>query len=283
MIKTTKYCLSVLFTLMLTSTMTSAEEQQSASKQKQWSLQQGKLIWADLYTGDVQASLDFYTNTFGWTVQKYGNQNKNYHLLYDGEEAVAGVLSRSAQRKKTEEALWIGSIATNNVQASATAATTNNATLLLAPHDFFLYGKRSVIADPQGGVIAFLDISNSIKAKQSISRKWNWAQLFSIDTKKSADFYQKVFNFTIDEVEHNPSSYYLSQQGEVRASIVKLPASFEQRDRWVHFLEVENLSEIIAKAIQNGAQIIYQPEGLYLAIIADPNGALLGLTEKESE
>ena len=29
--------------------------------------QHGKLVWADLYTGDVEASLKFYTETFGWS------------------------------------------------------------------------------------------------------------------------------------------------------------------------------------------------------------------------
>lgn len=69
----------------------------------------------------------------------------------------------------------------------------------------------------------------------------------------------------------------------VQASIVKLPESFEQRDRWVNFIEVENIDTILSKATDNGATIIYQPESIGLAIIADPNGALLGLTQQESE
>lgn len=59
--------------------------------------------------------------------------------------------------------------------------------------------------------------------------------------------------------------------------------AFEQRDRWVNFIEVNKLNTILSKATANGATVIYQPKNRGLAIIADPNGALLGLTQQESE
>lgn len=276
-----KYCFTMLFSLLLTNTsLVAAEPKQLKEK---IIVQQGKLIWADLYTSNIKASLSFYTDTFGWTVKKFGINKNSYHILYDGEQAIAGILSRSAQRKKTETALWIGSIATDNVQASVNSATHNNAITILEPHDFALYGKRAVIADPQGGIIALLDIKDRKKTQQKISNKWNWAQLFSVNPKNAAAFYQNTFNYTVKEVTQNQSSYYLSQQDEIRASIVKLPVSFEQRDRWVNFVAVANLVDTLSNATKNGAEIIYQPEGNQLAIITDPNGALLGLTEQESK
>ena len=36
--------------------------------------QHGKLVWADLYTGDVEASLKFYQQTFGWTVKAFAKE-----------------------------------------------------------------------------------------------------------------------------------------------------------------------------------------------------------------
>jgi len=278
-----KHCLAMLFPLLLSSTFTKASEHEQSIEQVTEQSQQGKLIWADLYTGDVKASLDFYTDTFGWTVKNFGKKNGRYHLLYDGKQPVAGVLERSAQRNKTETALWIGSIATDDVQTRVNKATDNNATIILKPHDFTLYGKRAVIADPQGGVIALLDLNEENKSHQSISDKWDWAQLFSVNTKKAAAFYQSTFNYSVEKVAQNQNNYYLSLQDEIRASIVKLPQSFEQRDRWVNFVEVEHLESILAKATKNGAEIIYQPDNDLLAIIADPNGALLGLSEQETE
>jgi predicted enzyme related to lactoylglutathione lyase len=278
-----KYCRAVLLPLLLSSSFIATATSESSTKPVMEQSQQGKLIWADLYTGDVNASLDFYTKTFGWSVKKFGKDDAKYHLLYDGEQPIAGVLARPANRNKTENSLWIGSFSTENVQIVVNNAAENNATILLQPHDFALYGKRAVIADPQGGIIGLLDIDADNNVHQKISNKWDWAQLFSVDTNKAADFYQRSFNYRIEKVTPQQDSLYLIQQDEIRASIVKLPTAFEQRDRWVNFVVVTSLTTTLAAATKNGAGIIYQPEGDTFAIIADPNGALLGLTEQESE
>jgi predicted enzyme related to lactoylglutathione lyase len=278
-----KYCLAVLFPLLLSSNYLAATELDKPTEQSTTQTQHGKLIWADLYTGDVEASLSFYTKTFGWSVKKFGKKSARYHLLYDNEQPIAGVLGRSAQRNKTESALWIGSIATDDIQAKVNSATLHNATVILEPHDFALYGKRAVIADPQGGIIGLLNIDDNNKVHQKISTKWDWAQLFSVDTQKAATFYQETFNYSTEKVAQHQNSFYLLQQNAIRASIVKLPSSFEQRDRWVNFVEVINLATTLVAAVENGAEIIHQPKGNTFAIIADPNGALLGLTEQESK
>ncbi|KGJ94343.1 VOC family protein [Colwellia psychrerythraea] len=245
--------------------------------------QHGKLVWADLYTGDVEASLKFYQQTFDWTVKAFAKEQSKYHLLYDNGLAVAGVLERDSNRNKTDKALWVGSIDTDSVSSRSDRAAKNNATIILAPHDFTLYGKRSVLADPQGGIIALLELDLTNKNHKKISKKWDWAQLFSTNTRQAAMFYQDTFGYSLEATNTNNDSYFLIQAEMVQASIVKLPESFEQRDRWVNFIEVNNLSTTLTKAKNNGATVIYHPTDRGLAIIADPNGALLGLTQQESE
>ncbi|AAZ28771.1 VOC family protein [Colwellia psychrerythraea] len=277
-----QFLIPLLLPLLLNSYATSAAEVET-SDQKIVENQHGKLVWADLYTGDVEASLKFYHDTFGWTVKEFAKEQAKYHLLYDNGQAVAGVLERDSKRNKTDNALWVGSIDTDNVSSRSALAAKNNATIILAPHDFTLYGKRSVLADPQGGVIALLELDLTNKNHKKISNKWDWAQLFSTNTKQAALFYQDTFGYTLEPINAKKESFFLIQAEMVQASIVKLPDSFEQRDRWVNFIEVNDLSTILSKATSNGATIIYQPENRGLAIIADPNGALLGLTQQESE
>ena len=269
--------------LFLLNSYASLATQVETSNQEIIKNQHGKLVWADLYTGDVDASLKFYQQTFGWTVKAFAKEQAKYHLLYDNGQAIAGVLARDSKRNKTDNALWVGSIDTDNVSSRSELAAKNNATIILAPHDFTLYGKRSVLADPQGGVIALLELDLTNKNHQKISNKWDWAQLFSTDTKQAALFYQKTFDYTLEPVNTKSDNFFLIQAEMVQASIVKLPLSFEQRDRWVNFIEVDNIKTMLSKATTNGATVIYQPENSGLAIIADPNGALLGLTQQESE
>lgn len=279
-----KYRFFLLLSLLLSSQFVLAGQSESTEKQSVELPPLGKLVWSDLYSSNVDTSIAFYNKVFGWTAQKFDKHNTRYHLFYDGDEPIAGLLSRKTQRNKTEEALWIGSFTTNNIKNVVKNAEEQKATILFKPHDFDLYGTRAVLADPQGGVVALLELVPTNAQHKIISHKWQWAQLFSINTSKAADFYRQSFNFEVDDIDNNKNSYYLSQQGEVRASIVKLPASFEQRDRWVNFMKVDDLSTLLKKVHENGGDVIYETtEGDPLAIISDPNGALLGLTERERE
>lgn len=283
MIMKSKYRLFLLLSLLLSSQFVAAVQNELTDKQTVKLQQQGKLVWSDLYSSDIDASTEFYHKTFGWTVKKFGKNNDRYHIFYDGVTPIAGVLSRESRRNKTEKALWIGSFTTNNVQTVVKKATEQKATVIIKPHDFRLYGKRAVIADPQGGIIALLELNPSNAQHKKISHKWQWAQLFSTDTSDAAAFYQHSLGFETEEID-NKKSYYLSQQGQIQASVVKLPASFEQRDRWVNFMEVDDLPALLKKVQENGGEIIYQPnKNEQLAIISDPNGALLGLTAWGSE
>lgn len=243
----------------------------------------GKVIWGDLYSSNTQASINFYQNVFGWTVKQFGKNNSRYHLFFDGEQAIAGVISRQAKRNKTEQALWIGSIASNNITQQVKRAANNKAKIIFEPHDFALYGQRAVIADPLGGVIALLNLEKNQRAQKALSDKWQWAQLFSVEPKEAANFYQASFDYQVDDVEEVSNSYYLTMQEQVHASVVKLPASFEQRDRWVNFIEVDNLAATLAEVSEQNGKVIYHPQGNKVAIIADPQGALLGLTELEAQ
>ena len=278
----TSFFIPLLLPLLLTSNASIAAQVATTDKEKITN-QHGKLVWADLYTGDVEASLKFYHDTFGWTVKEFAKEQAKYHLLYDNGQAVAGVLERDSKRNKTDNALWVGSIDTDNVSSRSELAAKNNATIILAPHDFTLYGKRSVLADPQGGVIALLELDLINKNHKKISNKWDWAQLFSTNTKQAALFYQDTFGYSLEPINAKKDSFFLIQAEMIQASIVKLPETFEQRDRWVNFIEVNKLNTVLSKATANGATVIYQPKNRDLAIIADPNGALLGLTQQESE
>lgn len=277
-----QFLIPLLLPLLLNSYASSAAEVETTVHEVVKN-QHGKLVWADLYTGDVEASLKFYQDTFGWTVKEFAKEKARYHLLYDNGQAVAGVLARDSKRNKTDNALWVGSIDTDNVSSRSELAAKNNATIILAPHDFTLYGKRSVLADPQGGVIALLELDLTNKNHKKISNKWDWAQLFSTNTKQAALFYQDTFGYSLEPINAKKDSFFLIQAEMIQASIVKLPETFEQRDRWVNFIEVNKLNTILSKATANGATVIYQPKNRGLAIIADPNGALLGLTQQESE
>ena len=88
-----KFLVVLLLPLLLNSHVSFATKS-AMTEQEVIKKQHGKLVWADLYTGDVDASLKFYRNTFGWTVKEFAKDKAKYHILYDDGQAIAGVLAR---------------------------------------------------------------------------------------------------------------------------------------------------------------------------------------------
>jgi len=276
--KINNYLSNVIFlSLLLLSNAAFAEKGASNEKETQKQIAHGQLIWADLYSSDVNASLEFYQNVFGWTVKEFKPTTGSYHIFYKNSQPVAGLISRSTQRNKTEGALWIGSFSTDDIQEKVQSAASHNARIILAPHDFSLFDKRTVIADPQGSIFALLNLSEAQHKKEI---QWDWAQLFSADPQKAANFYIDSFNFQGEKIEQSNNGLYLLKQNQLVASIVQLPKAFEQRDRWINFIFVDDIKDTLNKSIQLGAKIIYQAEDNTSAIIADPKGALLGLSSE---
>jgi len=273
-------CLVILFSLLLPSHFINAEVNNAQEAKLIEKEVQGQLIWADLYSADVKASIEFYTNTFNWTVKKLGEPSSSYHIFYQNGLAVAGLLDRSAKREKTSQALWIGSIYTKNVAQVINYSEKKGATIILKPHEFARFGNRAVMADPLGGIIALLDLKNANKTrrKQAVNH-WGWAQLFSVDTQAASTFYAEAFDYQVEDIEGRKHAYYLSKDDSVYASVIKMPEKFPQRDRWVNFFELVDVEKHLAKAIENGAKVIYSSPEQQLAIIADPSGAFIGLTE----
>lgn len=188
------------------------------------------------------------------------------------------MLSREIKRNQTEKALWIGSFTANNVQAIVQKSAKQKATTILEPHTFNLYGKRAVIAVPQGGIVALLELApNNNQHKKSVKNGYrhNFSVLIPV---KLQSFTNIVSISKTESLESNKNSYYLSQlgeQGEVSASIVTLPKSFEQRERWVNFIEVSNLATLLRKTQDNGGKVIYQTI-LFSSIILLASLAMFG-------
>ncbi len=251
--------------------------------------QPGKFIWADLVSSDPEASIEFYTAVFGWEIKQTGNAEETYYHVSNNGKLIAGIVPRTSDDTSDKKALWVGHISTPDIHAATTTAENLGAHLALAPKEFGQRGLHAIIRDPQGAVIGLLQSSSGDPVdNEAGDGPWAWAQLFSTNPTKATAFYTDVFAYETKAITEtsNDNDYLLRSQNTARASIAPLPASLPQRDRWVGFINVDNLKITLAKSTELGARVIYPPREQMLngrlAIIADPNGALLGLIESDT-
>lgn len=241
--------------------------------------QDGQLIWADLYSSDVPASIDFYSNTFNWQVKKLSDENGSYHLFFDGNTPIAGLLDRQAKRTQTDNALWVGAFSNTNVEKAVSRSEAHDGTVILAAHNFITYGQRAVIADDQGGIFSLVDRTTSQYSEHAISKRWNWAQLLSPKPRQALTFYIASVEA---EVEQSGENFLLAKNDFYTSGISPLPEGYEIRNRWINFLTVDNIAVTLKAVKDNGGNVIMLPsKENSSAIIKDPQGAVLGLIELE--
>jgi len=247
----------------------------------------GKIIWADIFTANVEQTISFYTEMFGWTVEEFESEGNKYHFFINNGKPVAGIVPQLSVSNKSNNAVWINHISTPDISEAANKASEQGAKVLFPPTLFGSRGIDSIISDPQGALIGMLESSSGDPVDtQAVLGDWVWAQLFSSDLEKTAEFYTSVFGYELEQASHidNKDTYMLISNNKARAGLAQLPADVTQRSRWVGFVSVDEINTVLVKAKEMGAKIIFSPNkdvfNGRIAIIADTNGALIGLLSK---
>ncbi len=250
---------------------------------------EGRFIWADLFSSDVDASINFYTNTFGWKVTQ-NSSNTDRYLLHTAEgEPVANIIRYTAATEKTKNAVWVGYISTRDVKETIQKAEPLGSHVFQKQKQLDEGVIRAVISDLQGGVIGLQQLDEG-KVKSTLWSQglWAWAQLFSQNPQQAVSFYSRLlgYDFKKGNDEAQERSFILMNEGKARMAVAPLPKDVAQRDRWVGFISVENINETVTLAKKMGGSLLYAPSSESfepsLAIIIDPNGALMGLIETEA-
>jgi len=144
-------------------------------------------------------------------------------------------------------------------------------------HSFFP-GKR----DPRNYTKEQETISKVQQGESEMANPFVHVELNTTDVNKAKDFYSKLFDWDLEDVEMGPSgTYTVIKVGEgTGGGLLKNPMpgvpSF-----WLAYVLVDDIGEATKKAGSLGANIVKDsievPHMGWLSIIQDPTGAALGL------
>jgi len=247
----------------------------------------GKIIWANIFTANVEKTINFYTEMFGWTVEKFESEGNDYLFFINNGKPVAGIVQQLSDSKKSNNAVWINHISTADINETTNKASSKGAKIIFPPKPFGTRGIDAIISDPQGALLGLLESGSGDPIDTpAVLGAWVWAQLFSSDLEKTAEFYTSVFGYEVEQANHleNKDTYLFISNSKARAGIAPLPKDVSQRNRWVGFVSVDNINRSLVKAKKMGAKMIFSPNKTVLngriAIISDTSGALIGLLSK---
>jgi predicted enzyme related to lactoylglutathione lyase len=257
----------------------------------------GKIIWHELATPDLEAAKAFYGALFGWTFRDVdaaaapgdgaAPRPARYTIAVQDGQFVAGIVRRSAPATPAVQPAWLSFFCVEDVDAARRSAEAHGAKVLVEPRSYGRRGRQAILADPQGAVFAIL-ASHTGAAPDVLAApgQWIWGSLLVRDADKDAAFYQDLFGYEVYEMPSPDGREHvvLANDDLARASVNDMPDDSPRRHpHWLGLVRVIDVAAAAARVRTLGGRVLVEPHedrhGGQLAVVADPQGAVLGLMD----
>ncbi|ACI52369.1 Glyoxalase/bleomycin resistance protein/dioxygenase [Gluconacetobacter diazotrophicus PA1 5] len=243
----------------------------------------GKIVFTQLVTPNLAAAERFYGAMFGWTFQDVPVRRLHYAVALNGGHIVAALLERPFTNPD-QRPIWLPFIATGDVDHLAAQGAALGAHVMFKPRDVPGLGREAVLADPKGAVFAALTSSSGDPADgEDPVGAWSWSALLTSDPQGAATFYGTLFGYQSDAVDSG--HFIVSSQGNARGTLNALPPGFPPTAiaRWVRFIRLPGVGAAAEQVAALGGHVVVQPhpdrDGVMVALLADPSGAVFGVME----
>lgn len=243
----------------------------------------GKVVWYELRTRQPARAREFYAELVGWSVRESptpGGEG-SYVMFAAGERTLAGISPLREDEAGTPPS-WLPYVSVEDVDATAARAEAGGGRVLVPPMDVFGMLRLTVIADPQGGVIAAMRSAESDPPDEDQGPGgFVWTEYFSPDVPASLAFYRAVFGWDVQEMAMPAGTYHvLVSCGKPRAGLMAAPTP-EVPPSWLPYVGVADVDATVALATARGAEVCSPPMDIpeigRFAVLADPEGAVIAV------
>ena len=240
----------------------------------------GTPCWVDVTSPDLERSIAFYSELFGWTADQDPRPEAGGYTMFakDGKLVAAG----SPPQQEGMPSFWSTYLASDDVDATAARIRAAGGTLLMEPFDVFEAGRMVFAQDPTGatfGVWQAGEHHGAQLANEPGSLTWNECQ--TTDPAAAAEFYKAVFGHGVDEWDMGQEEpYRVLKVGEKGvAGVSKIGAQREGTPpNWATVFSVADTDASVAQAQELGAKLLLPPTDLpdigRFAVLRDPVGAV---------
>jgi len=239
------------------------------SKTGQW--HQGKFVWHDLLTDDMEEARKFYGDVFGWRFET----RKEYTQIFNQKELIGGMMQVTPAKDQKAKAVWLPSISVANIDKSVKYLTSKKGEVLKGPLDMKERGKGVLVSDPHGAHVVLLRAKGGDpKDKTPQIGDWLWNELWTNKPEESYIFYRNIGGY--NSYEMRDEYRILKKNNKWRAGIRDIEKD-DFKARWVPTIRVADLKETMSKVKDSGGKVLVLPDeelaGGNVALIADNRGA----------
>jgi predicted enzyme related to lactoylglutathione lyase len=249
-------------------------------------ISQGRFVWHDLSTTDVQGAKDFYGAIAPWTTKPWDDDGE--YFLWEKEGTAVGGVSRLADTPDGAAGLpgWLPSVYVYDVDASVRQVPKLGGRVLVQPREIPHVGCWAIIAGPDGAPLSIFEPSSANPpGHDGASRvgEFAWHELTSNNWKESWQFYSGLFGWEkIDEHDMGANGTYFIF-GQKNHALGGMFTGGGQAS-WTSYVEVPSVQQTIEKVKSLGGKVVREPHevpgGSWIALCSDPQGATFAVTSQ---
>jgi len=247
----------------------------------------GRFVWYELMSTDLAAAREFYGRVVGWQAVDAQMPGMHYWIFRADEKPVAGLMDLPEDaRQMGAPPTWIGYVGVPDVDATTAKVTANGGRVYRPPTDIPNVGRFSIVADPQGAVLALFKSANPEQDQppsQDAKGGVRWHELYAADQASAFDFYAKVFGWekkdAMDMGEMGTYQIFGTADTMLGGMMNKPP--MVPVANWHYYFNVGNIDEAAEHVRSAGGQVVHGPQevpgGGFVVMGVDPQGALFAL------
>ena len=243
---------------------------------------EGRIIWHDLLTTDIDASKAFYQGLFGWEFERIPfslgfGRSSDYLLIRNQGRLVGGMFDASASQRDGNVSQWVAVMSVADVDAAVVAVGASGGRTLTPPTDLKARGRIAVVEDSAGALFAVLETRDGDPALlKPRSGDFLWDEVWTSDIEEAKAFYSNLADFEPVSVGAGERQYQaLRINGEPSFGMLVEPLE-GLRPTWASYIRVDDMS-LLDRVEALGGEILVpaQPRDLggEVALITGPSGA----------
>jgi predicted enzyme related to lactoylglutathione lyase len=248
----------------------------------------GVPCWVTNLQHDVPAASAFYEELFGWEMETGPEGVAPYSLgrLRGRDVAAIGTMPGPDTRPA-----WVMEVRTDDLAATVAAVREAGGEVLQEEVDFSPVGKLAVFTDPVGATFCAWE-GGDREGAQIVNEPsaWSMSALQTSDTDRAARFYGEVFGWETEAF--GPATMFRlpgyfggeeSQPVPRDVVAVMVPASPDKPAAWGVDFWIDDVERAVDDVRRLGGSVLAgpydAPPSFTQAVVADPGGAVLSLSE----
>jgi len=250
----------------------------------------GRVVWHDCMTSDIDTSVDFYTKLFGWTIKdiEMGGPGP-YRMIHVGDASIGGFVQ--LEDGAPVGAQWVAYVACDDADAACKRAESGGGKIAIPPMDIPNVGKFAVIQDPQGAFIAPYqsatgDVGPEIEGHSPVGH-FIWEEMLAKDPAAAAAYYGELFSWKTSEMDMGEmGTYRIQMRGETpEAGIMGMPPDADGPPMWLSYVHVEDVDASTTRLKELGGKTLVEPMSIpnvgRMSVNCDPTGVMIALYRPE--